>query len=89
MSIKLSKSVTSKKGNDSNKKSKKVKNNNINKTQLWNIFEDNVDNEKKSDPLECIYRNSGNREKCERCESTLAFSDEGFLTCTNNSCGII
>lgn len=83
MSLKLSKSVSS------NKKSKKVKNNNINKTQLWNIFEDNVDNEKKSDPLECIYRNSGNRENCERCESTLAFSDEGFLTCTNNSCGII
>ena len=89
MSVKLSKSSTSKKGNDSNKKSKKVKNNNINKTQLWKIFEDNVDNEKKSDPLECIYRNSGNRENCELCESTLAFSDEGFLTCTNNSCGII
>ena len=26
---------------------------------------------------------------CERCESILAFSDEGFLTCTNTKCGII
>lgn len=90
MSVKLSKSTNAKKGNDNNnKKSKKVKNNNINKTHLWNIFEDNVENDKKTDPLECIYRNTGNREKCERCESNLAFSDEGFLTCTNTSCGII
>ena len=26
---------------------------------------------------------------CERCESNLAFSDEGFLTCMNSKCGII
>jgi transcription initiation factor TFIIB len=32
---------------------------------------------------------SGNREICERCENILAFSDEGFLTCTNLHCGII
>lgn len=30
-----------------------------------------------------------NRESCDRCESMLAFSEEGFLTCTNNRCGII
>ena len=26
---------------------------------------------------------------CDRCESILAFSDEGFLTCMNSKCGII
>jgi transcription initiation factor TFIIB len=62
----------------------------INKTELWNIFSSEVDtNKEKVDPLECIYRVSGNREFCERCETTLAFSDEGFLTCRNEKCGII
>ena len=71
-------------------KSKKNKNNHINKTELWNIFDTEiVDDKIKPSPLECLYRASGNRECCEQCESMLAFSDEGFLTCTNNKCGII
>jgi transcription initiation factor TFIIB len=70
-------------------KSQKRKNNNINKTELWNIFDAEVENpEKTKIPLECIY-GSGSREFCERCNNILAFSDEGFLTCTNNKCGII
>lgn len=70
-------------------KSQKRKNNNINKSELWNIFETEIENPEKSKiPLECIY-GSGNRDFCERCEHILAFSDEGFLTCTNNKCGII
>jgi transcription initiation factor TFIIIB Brf1 subunit/transcription initiation factor TFIIB len=70
-------------------KSQKRKNNNINKTELWNVFDSEIENpEKQKVPLECIY-GSGNREICERCETILAFSDEGFLTCTNNKCGII
>ena len=60
----------------------------INKTNLWNIFDKEIE-PKSNIPLECIYRACGDREKCERCEYMLAFSDEGFLTCTNNSCGII
>jgi exopolysaccharide biosynthesis protein len=71
------------------KQSKKVKHSPINKTQLWNIFDNEIVNENKiTVPLECIYGSSG-REMCERCESSLAFSDEGFLTCTNSKCGII
>jgi len=73
-------------------KSKKVKVLNINTTKLWNIFNDEIiktDNDKKISSLECMYRTCGNREKCERCEFNLAFSDEGFLTCTNKTCGII
>jgi transcription initiation factor TFIIB len=70
-------------------KSQKRKNNNINKTDLWNIFDTEVENpDKQKISLECIY-GSGNRENCERCSSNLAFSDEGFLTCTNSKCGII
>ena len=70
-------------------KSQKRKKNNVNKAELWKIFEEEVQNtEKKEIPLECIY-GSKSREFCERCETILAFSDEGFLTCTNNKCGII
>ena len=71
-------------------KSKKKKDNNIDKAKLWNIFESEVVNpEKQKDPLECLYRTICDRESCEQCQSSLAFSDEGFLTCTNNKCGII
>jgi|TARA_R110002096_G_scaffold192160_2_gene373727 transcription initiation factor TFIIB len=61
----------------------------INKAELWNQFDNAITNEDKTGPLECIYRASGNREYCDHCENTLAFSDEGFLTCTNSKCGII
>jgi transcription initiation factor TFIIB len=68
--------------------SKKRKPSCSNKAELWNIFDAEIKDSVAS-PLECIYRSSGNREKCERCESNLAFSDEGFLTCINSKCGII
>lgn len=59
------------------------------KTELWNIFDQEIENPSKPKiPLECMY-GSGNREFCERCETRLAFSEEGFLTCTNQRCGII
>ena len=63
----------------------------INKVELWNTFDEELGKElgKNVDPLECMYRTSGNREKCDQCEFSLAFSDEGFLTCTNNKCSII
>ena len=70
-------------------KSKKRRHNNTNKVKLWNIFDNEVNTDKKPLSLECIYRKSGNREICERCEYKLALSDEGFLVCTNYNCGII
>jgi len=72
-------------------KSKKNKHStNFDKTKLWNVFETEVINpEKQKEPLECLYRTIGDRESCEMCNYTLAYSDEGFLTCTNNKCGII
>jgi transcription initiation factor TFIIB len=74
-------------------RSKKRKDFKINKKELWDTFDieisNNDPNNKTNKPLECIYRSVGNREHCENCESSLAFSEEGFLTCTNQKCGII
>ena len=72
--------------------SKKRKDLSINKKELWNVFDIEINNSSESNtclPLECMYRSNGNRENCESCESSLAFSEEGFLTCTNKKCGII
>jgi transcription initiation factor TFIIB len=72
-------------------KSKKNKDVDIyDKAKLWNVFETEVINpDKPKEPLECLYSNAVNRETCERCQSSLRFSDEGFLTCSNTKCGII
>jgi transcription initiation factor TFIIB len=59
-----------------------------NKKELWSTFDSEVNGPQK-EPLECIYRACGDREKCDLCDFSLAFSDEGFLTCTNAKCGII
>ena len=78
-----------------NERSKKNKDNHFissqEKARLWNVFETEVVNpEKHNEPLECLYNKSiRDRENCEMCQSSLAYSDEGFLTCTNNRCGII
>lgn len=69
-------------------RSKRNKSSFTNKTELWNIFDTEVCSSEKT-PLECIYRACGDREKCDLCECNLAFSEEGFLTCTNTKCGII
>ena len=58
-----------------------------NKTELWNIFDTEVN--PKTEPLECVYRASGNREYCDHCTTGLGFSEEGFLVCTNEKCGVI
>ena len=67
----------------------------INKVELWNIFDAELGKDlgkesgKSVEPLECMYRACGNREKCDCCEFSLAFSEEGYLTCVNPKCGII
>jgi len=38
---------------------------------------------------ECVFRECGEREKCEACVSNLVLTDEGFYACTNKACGII
>jgi transcription initiation factor TFIIB len=70
-------------------RSKRNKSSFTNKKDLWATFETEINGSIKEEPLECIYRACGDREKCDLCEYNLAFSDEGFLTCTNTKCGII
>jgi len=39
--------------------------------------------------VECLYRKSGIREKCEVCSSDVVLTDDGFLTCKNSACSIL
>jgi transcription initiation factor TFIIB len=68
----------------SQKKKKKISRDE--KTNLWNVFESQVEESKK---MECLCQTIKERDFCENCDSILEYSDEGFLTCTNNKCGII
>ena len=73
--------------NSATTSTKKKKDNTQDKVKLWNIFESEIVNPNKpNEPLECLYRNIGDRENCERCQFSLAYSEEGFLTCTNSKC---
>jgi len=54
---------------------------------LWRQFDDEVNNSSK--PIECIYRQSGQREVCDYCKEILIITDEGFLSCKNPKCGIL
>ena len=69
---------------------------NSNKAELWKKINEsfNIDIDKKKfkkdeTNVECIYRNSGQRENCDTCQSPVSLSDEGFLICTNPKCSII
>lgn len=74
---------------DTSKKKRSTIVNRAEKAALWNVFDTEINPDKPTSPLECLYRTGENREQCEQCNNRLAFSDEGFLTCTNKSCGII
>lgn len=79
-------------GKSSHYKSQKKKQvlSSVDKTKLWNVFETEVVNEdKKLDSLECLYHTIRDRETCEMCNASLAYGDEGYLTCTNSKCSII
>ena len=60
--------------------------NNIDKKKLWKIFDKNLGKNK----LELLFSEEKKiREKCELCNSKLKVSDEKFLICCNDKCGII
>lgn len=69
-------------------KTKKIRKNKINKKELWAKFNNEI-NDNKCTTIECVYRNTGEREVCESCSSNLVTTDEGFLTCVNKKCGVI
>ena len=39
--------------------------------------------------IECVYRSCGEREFCDLCNASVQLAENGFLTCSNKSCGII
>ncbi len=65
------------------KKIKKPKNNNA---ELWKKFDDEITSK---NTIECVYRQVGQREFCDCCESILIITDEGFMACKNPKCGVI
>ena len=69
-------------------KTKKNKQNKS-KVEMWNMFDNEINNKSTDTPLECIYRQTGTREYCDCCKSILIITDEGFQACKNTSCGII
>ena len=69
-------------------KTKKIKKDRRHKkAELWNKFETEITGKKEK--IECVYRSSGKREKCDCCSSRLVINQEGFQTCTNRKCGIV
>lgn len=70
------------KNNQKTKKKKKILTH-LDKSKLWNIFDDDVKNQK----IECIYEQPKETDLCKLCNSTLMIMDDGFPTCV--ICGII
>tara|TARA_B110001450_G_C17666806_1_gene499951 strand:+ start:2350 stop:3489 length:1140 start_codon:yes stop_codon:yes gene_type:complete len=82
------KTIINTKNNTKNntKKNKKFKDKNSKKL-IWDQFDTETNNSTKN--IECIYRKSGQREFCDCCNYSLLITDEGFLTCSNDKCGVI
>lgn len=70
-------------------KTKKIRKQQGDTKALWKLFNSEINNIDEDTQIECIYRQGGERELCELCQSVLTFADEGFLACENKSCGII
>lgn len=73
-------------------KTQKIKKTNIDKKAMWDKFESaENENETTTSKIECIYtdNNTGQRNNCECCQSTLFITDEGLTACSNVKCGIL
>ena len=66
--------------NISSKETKKNKKKQSN-SNLWNLFDNEINKLEINNPIECIFRLEGEREMCECCNSQLYISEEGFLVC--------
>jgi len=67
-------------------KTKKNRRSDKDKVKLWQQFDDEILDKS---IVECVYTNTGLRETCDGCASSLMISDEGFQTCTNKKCGML
>lgn len=70
---------------------KKDKSKNKLSQSSWDLFDENIETGKKSvdTRIECVYSNAGEKEQCDICQSRLSITEEGFLCCSNNTCGLI
>ena len=68
-------------------KTHKIRRPRVDKQAMWNSFQQ-MEGEEETE-VECVYRSSGHREVCDCCESPLILTDEGFLACRNDTCGVI
>jgi transcription initiation factor TFIIB len=66
-------------------KTKKKKRNKINKKEIWKTFGEDIKN---LNNIECIYQSKGTN-VCEVCDSMLSYTEEGYMSCSNNKCAII
>ena len=68
--------------------------------KIWELYDSEVKEQTNSDSgkdsensetnkLECVYRSCGEREFCDLCNASVQLAENGFLTCSNKSCGII
>ena len=65
-------------------KTKKIKGKKDNQ-HLWSLFNDEC-----KPKMKCVYSQKENDINiCDACSSALSYTDEGFLACSNNKCGII
>ena len=65
-------------------KTKKNRVNSVNKKELWSIYDAEIN---ESQDIKCIYNNDNDSSLCKLCNYTLAQTDEGYYSCTNNKCG--
>ena len=75
------------KGNSLNKtKKKKIRKESETKIKLWNIFDDDI-----GTPLQEIVPSlkGEEREFCEKCNTRLVVSEDGFMVCSNQECGVV
>lgn len=76
-------------------KKKKVELSTVKKSQLWNVFDidrKQLDDEKNTnhDDAHCIYSSDKKElDTCHICNSLIMIMDDGFPTCTSESCGIM
>ena len=75
----------------SNNKTKKIKKTNVDKKLLWDKFDNTINNisTDNTSQIECVFLKNDENEKCDCCDYSLFISDEGFLVCTNKTCGVI
>ena len=75
------------------KKTQKTKNKKINKKKMWSSFQNEIGigKDAKNKKMELLFaeNNVHTRENCELCASKLLLSEEKYLICSNDKCGII